>query len=209
MYCVSRYCVCESFCMFQVDEDEPLFLSLINDLFPGIQLDGSTYVELQAAVAHQVELAGIVNHPPWNLKLVQVPQNLFIWILTCFVSYKVIVWNILYWYVTVIFSFMRRHECATAWWLWAQVELGRPLSSTCSCELWLNVEPHTGRCAWTPKQSLHHRCLVVLMQPPMIGLMGSFPLCGGGHLKPRKVCNTSFQFTFKLIFPNLCHKLPL
>ncbi|XP_045906997.1 dynein axonemal heavy chain 8-like isoform X1 [Micropterus dolomieu] len=54
-----------------VDEDEPLFLSLINDLFPGIQLDGSTYVELQTAVANQVELAGIVNHPPWNLKLVQ------------------------------------------------------------------------------------------------------------------------------------------
>ncbi|CAJ1072667.1 dynein axonemal heavy chain 8-like isoform X3 [Xyrichtys novacula] len=54
-----------------VDEDEPLFSHLIEDLFPGIQLDGSTYVELQAAVSHQVELAGIVNHPPWNLKLVQ------------------------------------------------------------------------------------------------------------------------------------------
>lgn len=57
----------------QVDEDEPLFLSLISDLFPGIQLDSSTYADLQAAVEHQVQLAGIINHPPWNLKLVQVP----------------------------------------------------------------------------------------------------------------------------------------
>lgn len=56
-----------------MDEDEPLFLSLISDLFPGIQLDGSTYAALQVAVANQVEQAGIVNHPPWNLKLVQVP----------------------------------------------------------------------------------------------------------------------------------------
>lgn len=56
----------------QVDEDEPLFLSLINDLFPGLQLDSSTYAELQAAVENQVNLEGLINHPPWNLKLVQV-----------------------------------------------------------------------------------------------------------------------------------------
>lgn len=75
---LSAETVCESFGIVQVDEDEPLFLSLINDLFPGILLDGSTYVELQAAVSHQVELAGIVNHPPWNLKLVQVLEKIFL-----------------------------------------------------------------------------------------------------------------------------------
>ncbi|XP_010893351.3 dynein heavy chain 8, axonemal [Esox lucius] len=58
-----------------VDEDEPLFLSLISDLFPGVQLDGSTNAELQVAVANQVVQAGLVNHPPWNLKLVQLYES--------------------------------------------------------------------------------------------------------------------------------------
>lgn len=80
------------FPVFQVDEDEPLFLSLINDLFPGIKLDSSTYVELQAAVANQVARAGVVNHPPWNLKLVQVPQILsffckLLHLITCALPY--------------------------------------------------------------------------------------------------------------------------
>jgi dynein heavy chain len=47
-------------------------MSLIADLFPGIVLDSATYADLQVAISNQVEAAGLINHPPWNLKLVQV-----------------------------------------------------------------------------------------------------------------------------------------
>ncbi|KAF6020163.1 DNAH5 [Bugula neritina] len=54
-----------------VDQDEPLFLSLINDLFPGIVLDKAGYPELEGAIQRQVEDAKLIFHPSWVLKLIQ------------------------------------------------------------------------------------------------------------------------------------------
>ena len=55
-----------------VDQDEPLFLSLINDLFPGITLDKAGYPELEGAIRQQISNAKLVDHPSWTLKLIQV-----------------------------------------------------------------------------------------------------------------------------------------
>lgn len=55
-----------------VDEDEPLFMSLIDDMFPGIKLRVQTYKDLQKAIANATVALGITNHAEWNLKVVQV-----------------------------------------------------------------------------------------------------------------------------------------
>lgn len=57
-----------------MDEDEPLFLSLIADLFPGINLDSASYDDLQACMAQRIAEAGLINFSGWNLKIVQVSQ---------------------------------------------------------------------------------------------------------------------------------------
>ncbi|CAL7938026.1 unnamed protein product [Xylocopa violacea] len=58
-----------------VDEDEPLFMSLIEDMFPGIKLRVQTYKDLQKAIANATTALGIMNHPEWNLKTVQLYET--------------------------------------------------------------------------------------------------------------------------------------
>ncbi|KAF5281562.1 hypothetical protein FQA39_LY05097 [Lamprigera yunnana] len=58
-----------------VDEDEPLFLSLIDDMFPGIKLTVHSWKELQKAITNQTVEMGIINYPPWNLKVIQLYET--------------------------------------------------------------------------------------------------------------------------------------
>ena len=58
-----------------VDEDEPLFMSIINDLFPNMHLEKTSYPELDTAIGQILSQEKLVNHPSWALKLVQLYES--------------------------------------------------------------------------------------------------------------------------------------
>lgn len=53
------------------NEDSPLLLSLIDDMFPGIKLVSAVNKQLQKAIANQTAEMGLINSPDFNLKIVQ------------------------------------------------------------------------------------------------------------------------------------------
>ena len=55
-----------------IDEDEPLFMSLVADLFPSQTLDKTSYPDLEEAINLQIKEANLINHSSWTLKLIQV-----------------------------------------------------------------------------------------------------------------------------------------
>ncbi|KAK3864739.1 hypothetical protein Pcinc_029599 [Petrolisthes cinctipes] len=58
-----------------VDEDEPLFMSLIDDLFPNMAQEKGYHNQLTTAINEVVTELGLINHPPWILKLTQLYET--------------------------------------------------------------------------------------------------------------------------------------
>lgn len=58
-----------------IDDDEPLFISLVADLFPNQSIEKTVYSDLETAISQRAEEAGLVYHPPWVLKLIQLYET--------------------------------------------------------------------------------------------------------------------------------------
>jgi len=58
-----------------VAEDVPLFISLIDDIFPGIKADKAVFPDVEAAMAKVVTSKGLQLHPNWLSKCVQLYET--------------------------------------------------------------------------------------------------------------------------------------
>ena len=71
--------------VFQIDEDEPLFLSLIEDLFPGMTLDKAGYPDIETSIEQQVSRLipiNMLHENSWELRILSL--------------LSVVIYNILY-----------------------------------------------------------------------------------------------------------------
>ena len=58
-----------------VDEDEGLFMSLVNDLFPGLTAKKASYPAIESAIEQQISEGGLINYAPWILKVIQLYET--------------------------------------------------------------------------------------------------------------------------------------
>lgn len=58
-----------------IDDDEPLFISLVADLFPNQSIEKTVYSDLEACIAQKADEASLMYHPPWVLKLIQLYET--------------------------------------------------------------------------------------------------------------------------------------
>ena len=58
-----------------VDEDEPLFQSLVNDLFPNLIVEKQTYPELEEQLKDYLDRNKMIYHPTWAVKMIQLYET--------------------------------------------------------------------------------------------------------------------------------------
>lgn len=68
-----------------VDQDEMIFMSLIEDLFVGMKLTSTSYKELQSAITITCNEKSFVNNATWNLKIIQVH-----YLHNCYIHFKIL-----------------------------------------------------------------------------------------------------------------------
>ena len=55
-----------------IDQDEPVFASIIQDMFPGLSIPIQEYDQLQKYIQNATINLSILNQPEWNVKVIQV-----------------------------------------------------------------------------------------------------------------------------------------
>ncbi|CAG9462434.1 unnamed protein product [Pedinophyceae sp. YPF-701] len=58
-----------------VAEDVPLFLSLIDDLFPGLKVERATFADVESALRQEVDKKGLQQHKDWLNKCIQLYET--------------------------------------------------------------------------------------------------------------------------------------